>query len=291
MNDYKEMMNRVRLWGEQEDDIRSIFVVGSMARSDKPADEWSDLDLAIVSSDVDKWLHSEEWISQFGNPQVSFLEESPVGSLMERRVMFAGGSIVDFNFLKLEMAKPFLRSDAVREVIARGVKVLLDKDQLTEVFHYSTSETKRIDELKFSEFKNDVNDFWFHTVFIAKKLRRGELLVAKSCCDGYLKRLLLKNVKLQSKMNKSNNQQNWHDVRFFEDWADKDVLQDFDKIYGTYDEESVWKALFQTMELYRKVAQKVANELNYTYPEVADQSSSALVLDYFNGRTNTVMNK
>lgn len=291
MNDYKEMMNRVRLWGEQEDDIRSIFVVGSMARSDKPADEWSDLDLAIVSSDVDKWLHSEEWISQFGNPQVSFLEESPVGSLMERRVMFAGGSIVDFNFLKLEMAKPFLRSDAVREVIARGVKVLLDKDQLTEVFHYSTSETKRIDDLKFSEFKNDVNDFWFHTVFIAKKLRRGELLVAKSCCDGYLKRLLLKNVKLQSKMNKSTNQQNWHDVRFFEDWADKDVLQDFDKIYGTYDEESVWKALFQTMELYRKVAQKVANELNYTYPEVADQSSSALVLDYFNGRTNTLMNK
>lgn len=285
MIDYKEVMNRVRLWGEQEEDIRSIFVVGSMARSDKPADEWSDLDLAIVSSDVEKWLQREDWILLFGNPQISFIEESPVGGLLERRVMFEGGSIVDFNFMKLEMAKPFLGSDAAREVIARGVKVLLDKDQLTEVFHHSTSETKRIDDLKFSEFKNDVNDFWFHSVFIAKKLRRGELLVAKSCCDGYLKRLLLKNVKLQSSMNKSTNQQNWHDVRFFEDWADKDVLQDFDKIYGTYEEESVWRALFQTMELYRKVAQKVANEQNYTYPEVADQSGSALVLDYYNGRT------
>ncbi|WP_391201613.1 aminoglycoside 6-adenylyltransferase [Psychrobacillus sp. L4] len=284
MSDYQEIMRKVILWGEKEDDIRSIFVVGSMARSEKPADEWADMDLVIVTSDVEKWLSNEEWINYFGNPQISFLEGTPVGNLIERRVMFDGASSVDFNFLKLEIAKTFLVSEEVQNVIARGVKVLLDKDSITKVFHDTSSVIKNKEVPTFSEFKNDVHDFWFHAVYTAKKLRRGELLVAKSNCDDYLKRLLIKFVKLQSMM-KGTNQQSWHDVRFFEEWADKEVVQKFQGIYGKYNEESIWDALFQTMELYRKVAKQISIELDYDYPIIADQSASKLVTNYYKGRT------
>ncbi|WP_391115923.1 aminoglycoside 6-adenylyltransferase [Psychrobacillus sp. L3] len=284
MSDYKEIMKKVILWGEKEDDIRSIFVVGSMARSDKPADEWADMDLVIVTSDVEKWLRNEEWINYFGNPQISFLEGTPVGNLIERRVMFEGASSVDFNFLKLDMAKTFLESEEVQGVIARGVNVLLDKDSITDVFHNTSSVIITKEVPAFSEYKNDVHDFWFHAVYTAKKLRRGELLVAKSNCDGYLKRLLIKFVKLQSMMKNKTNQQRWHDVRFFEEWADNEVVEEFQGIYGKYNEESVWDALFQTMELYRKVAQQIAVELNYEYPIIADQSATNLVTNYYNGR-------
>ena len=37
-----------------------------------------------------------------------------------------------------------------------------------------------------------INDFWYHALWTAKKLRRGELLSAKGCCDGHLKELLLR---------------------------------------------------------------------------------------------------
>ncbi|QFF99319.1 aminoglycoside adenylyltransferase [Psychrobacillus glaciei] len=285
MSDYKEIMNKVILWGQQEDDIRSIFIVGSMARSDKPADKWSDMDLVIVTSDVEKWLQSEEWIRKFGNPQISFLERTHVGNIMERRVMYDGSCIVDFNFMKLEVAKTILESEEVQGVIARGVKVLLDKDSVTEVFHNTSSLIKNKEVPEFSEFKNDVNDFWFHAVYTAQKLRRGELLVAKSNCDEYLKRLLIKFVKLQTIMKNSTNQQSWHDVRFFEEWADKEVVQEFQGIYGKYNEESVWDALFETMKLYRKVAKQIAVELEYEYPIIADQSADKLVTNYYKGRT------
>jgi aminoglycoside 6-adenylyltransferase len=288
MSDYKEIMNKVILWGEREDDIRAIFVVGSMARSDKPADEWSDMDLVIVSSDFEKWLRNGEWICNFGNPQISFLEGTPVGNLIERRVMFEGASSVDFNFLKLEIAKTFLSSEEVQGVIARGVKILLDKDSITEIIHNTSYVIKNIEVPKFSEFKNDVNDFWFHAVYVAKKLRRGELLVAKSNCDEYLKRLLIKFVKLQSKMKNRTNQQSWHDVRFFEEWADKEVVHEFKEIYGKYNEESVWDALFHTMQLYRKVAQQIAAELDYEYPIIADQSATKLVTKYYKGRNRLI---
>jgi len=42
-----------------------------------------------------------------------------------------------------------------------------------------------------AEFLNAVNDFWYHAVWTAKKLRRGELWIAMSCLDSYMKRRLL----------------------------------------------------------------------------------------------------
>jgi aminoglycoside 6-adenylyltransferase len=35
-------------------------------------------------------------------------------------------------------------------------------------------------------FLNQISDFWYHALWAARKLRRGELLVAKQCCDSYL---------------------------------------------------------------------------------------------------------
>ncbi len=41
------------------------------------------------------------------------------------------------------------------------------------------------------EFLALCHDFLYHAVWAAKKLRRGELWIAKSCADGYMKQLLL----------------------------------------------------------------------------------------------------
>jgi len=37
------------------------------------------------------------------------------------------------------------------------------------------------------EFLDLINDFWYHTVWTAKKLRRGELWTAQGCSDSYMK--------------------------------------------------------------------------------------------------------
>jgi len=42
------------------------------------------------------------------------------------------------------------------------------------------------------QFTEKVNDFWYHAVWTMKNLRRGEVLTAKACCDGYMRRFLLK---------------------------------------------------------------------------------------------------
>lgn len=47
----QQLENRVGEWAESQSNIRAILVIGSRARRDFPADEWSDLDLAIFAID------------------------------------------------------------------------------------------------------------------------------------------------------------------------------------------------------------------------------------------------
>lgn len=48
-------------------DLRAIALVGSATRVDHPADEWSDVDLVVVSSDPQIYLSATDWLAAMGN--------------------------------------------------------------------------------------------------------------------------------------------------------------------------------------------------------------------------------
>ena len=56
-------------------------MVGSAARADCPADEWSDLDLIMVATDPLPYLSSADWAEDLGEPWVSTVERAPGGDV------------------------------------------------------------------------------------------------------------------------------------------------------------------------------------------------------------------
>ena len=42
MNVYNQLLKKFTAWAQSRDDIRAVILVGSGARSDHPADQWSD---------------------------------------------------------------------------------------------------------------------------------------------------------------------------------------------------------------------------------------------------------
>lgn len=54
-------------WGRERGDVRAVLVVGSRARADTPADQWSDTDLVVVG-DPATYPASAEWLGAFGRP-------------------------------------------------------------------------------------------------------------------------------------------------------------------------------------------------------------------------------
>src|SRR5690242_4858289 len=72
----REMLKRIVEWGTSRDDIRGVVLLGSQARRERPADEWSDIDLAVFADGPDRYLTSSDWLAPLGRVLVTTVESS-----------------------------------------------------------------------------------------------------------------------------------------------------------------------------------------------------------------------
>ncbi len=265
-----ELIEQLVAWGEHTPDIRAMVIIGSRARTDVPADEWSDLDLLLVTTDPRRYQDQVDWLEQFGPYWATFLEPT-MGGGRERRVLFAGARDVDFVPLSPEMVEAETRNGVLPLVATRGSRVLLDKDgQVTRLLDLPAPPPPDPlpDE---AEYLNVVNDFFYHCMWTVKKVHRGELWVARSCCDGYMKRLLLWMIEWQARSSHGSGYDTWFDGRFLERWADPRVVGRLSSAFAHYDRADVERALVSTMGLFRSLAREVAARLGYRYPAEVDE--------------------
>ncbi len=287
---YEQLIERFVAWAQTRPDIRAAIVLGSRARVDRPADEWSDLDILILATDPRPYLTSTDWLEDIGDSWISFLEPTAAGGGMERRVLFAGGLDVDFSIIPCAKAEEMIQHGIppeVAEVIRRGSRVLLDKDGLAARLNPLSAEPAPSRLPTQSEFLEAINDFLYHAVWAAKKLRRGELWTARACCDGYMKRLLLRAMEWHAQAQYGPNFDTWFGGRFLEQWVDPRVLERLRDAFAHYGEDDIRRALLATMDLFRWLTRETAGRLGYSHPAAPDERATELVNALLSGRTRT----
>lgn len=283
---YEQLTAEFVKWAQTEQSVRMAFVVGSRARVDHPADEWSDLDLVFVVTDVGPYLSTASWVESIGNPWLMFVEETAGGLLRERRVLFEGGLDVDFLPMPLDIFRQLVEmgdTPDTANLFGRGVRVLFDKDSLSAQLKGFKVKGQPLQPPSEVELLQVVNDFWYHTVWTAKHLRRGELWWAKGCCDDHLKGLLRRMMEWHARAIKGQERDTWMRGRFLEEWADPRALEELRAAFAYYDKDDLWRALFATMELFRWLSVEVAQRLGYSYPTYGIERATELVKDLFAG--------
>lgn len=268
------LLERIVAWGERSPDVRAVLVLGSWARSDRPADAWSDLDLLVVCEAPSRYLDGAGWLEQLGPVWLTFREPTSVGNRWERRVLFDGGQDVDLVFLTAEELGMALGLPEVRAGLRRGVRVALDKDgSLPPLPAPEPAEVPTAGGSPGSgppsdaEFRELVHDVLFHAVWTGKRLRRGELWRAKECLDGYLKARLLRAIQWQARVRRGWDHDVWWGGRFLEAWAEPEAVAGLRDAFARYDAPDVVRALWVTLDLFRRLAGEVAAALGYAYPE------------------------
>jgi aminoglycoside 6-adenylyltransferase len=284
---YETLLTNFVDWAQDQDDIRSAMVIGSRARADHPADEFSDLDLSIFVKNPPIFLDNPDWLLKIGVPWLTFVERTGDRQHWERRCLFEGGLDVDFAFvpstLVIEMVEDGL-SPEIGDVFKRGYKILFDKDNLLERVSFETGSQKLKPPFDEKAFLDIVNDFWYHSVWTAKHLRRGELWWAKECCDSYLKGLLRRVMEWQAQATSSQDKDTWMRGRFLEEWVDPRALQALKTVYASYDLEDVWRALLETMDLFEWMSLEVVKLQRISYPETGVSKSKAFVVQLYQQR-------
>jgi aminoglycoside 6-adenylyltransferase len=143
-----------------------------------------------------------------------------------------------------------------------GFRILVDKDRLAERLVDSARWPEKADKLPTeSMWRETGHDFLYHVLLAAKKARRGELWVATSSCNGYLKDLLLRLIEWHAKVKGQSDC--WHKGRFMERWAEQEVLQALSDTFAKYALEDVQRALMANLHFYEKFGREVANGFSH----------------------------
>jgi len=275
---YGSIVDRFRAWATEDTAVRAALIVGSQARTVEPADEWSDLDLVIFHLYPDQLLGATDWFGRFGPVVLSMIEPTAVGGGRERRVLYEGGRDVDFSVFPA-FSIPFLADNAEgASVLRRGFEVLLDKDgQLARLPSLlSATPVPGSGGPSEEEFDASVADFWYHVLWTAKKLRRGEIWIAKMACDGYLKRLLGRMIEWHSMADPAAEVR--HEGRFLDRWAPASVRARLPGTFARYDRNDIARALLETGGLFSELARATAGNRGWVYPAETESAVRALVV-------------
>jgi aminoglycoside 6-adenylyltransferase len=250
----EQFLEQLGEWARGRADVRGAFVLGSQARTDVPADEFSDVDVVLVVAEPAPYTDSADWLEAFGRPLLTFLEPTPVGGLIERRVLFDSGLEVDFTLLPEPSLGAVLGDSDAMGILRRGYRIVYDEVGLErDLGGVNPSVDAPLDAARLAQL---ANDFWYHALWAAKKLRRGELYVAKQACDGYLKALL---VELLATDARESGREPWQRGRFLERWAEPHDLAELGETYAVYDAPDIARAIKATASMFKRLEAEVSD--------------------------------
>ena len=274
-SNFQVIVNNFLRWGEACNNLYAALLIGSQVRQDHQADEYSDLDIVMIVDDPAYFLMSDHWLKEIGDFHVSFVEDT-IGGGKERRVLFDDALDVDFVMLPLSKDNMLDDGEAIT-ILERGYHILIDKIGLKGKITPLNAARRSVVMLTEQEFINIVNDFWYHSVWTLKKLKRGELWTAKFCMDSYMKWKILSIVECHARAIHGMDYHIWHNGRFLEEWAEEWIVEKLSICFSRYNKEDIKIALQSTMNLFREIAIEVAEKLHFQYPKEADRYAAEWV--------------
>jgi aminoglycoside 6-adenylyltransferase len=302
---YDALIARLTRWAEAAPDVRALTVIGSRARQQDPADEWSDIDIVLVAKEPRVYLADGRWLAQFGEVWLTHVDDAPVGGVVERRAVFEGAlelDLVVLSRLDLKLARWAMQLvgrlpaalhilprsvrgglAAVSEVFSRGIRPLVDKDGLMAPLPAALAPRQNT-RPSAEQFRATNDRFWHGAIWVAKHLRRGELWRAKDGCDVRMKMSILRLAEWHAKATKGWDLDTWAEGRFLERWADPRVVAALHGAFAHYESEDVWRALFATMDLFCCLARETAAKLGLSYGSLAEERASEWVRRCFSER-------
>jgi aminoglycoside 6-adenylyltransferase len=261
----KAFLQQVTRWARHEDGVGALLLVGSPARAEVPADEWSDIDLLLVVDDPRPYVDDAGWLQTFGAPLLTFVEPTAVGPYEERRVLFEEGPEVDFAVLPTAGIDDVANDPETLAVLRRGYRLLVDRIALAPLLSGAQAQPGAVARSTpgQAEFDQLTHDFWYHQLLAAKKLRRGEVWVAKQVCDCHCKALLVQ-LFASGALGRDPSLDTWHQGRFLERWAPPTEVEQLRGSFAQYTSADVARALQANADLFTAAEQECTRVLDVT---------------------------
>lgn len=270
---YKKTIEQVTTWCQEETGIAGCILIGSQARAELPADEWSDMDLMVLAQDPAVWLDDNSWLERFGKPIFIFKEVNQLHftdwDWCIQRVLYDDSRDIDFSILPDERLEEVLQVN--QEILRKGWYVLYDakpgrletevRSQLrhSEISHFANASQTELDEL--------VQNLLFHVIWAFKKIKRKELWTAVACINCYLRGLLLRLIEAHTRAVSGKTSFINYEGRFLELRSDEKIIRQLKDCFSRYDEAEAIYTLGRLIEIAHLIAKETYAANGYDFRE------------------------
>jgi predicted nucleotidyltransferase len=131
------LLESVTAWVKNRPDVQAAALVGSYAR--EAATERSDVDLLILTTEVEKYFQSPQWMSIFG--EVDEYDVENWGKVEALRVFYKNAVEVEYNFSTPDWADIPV-DEGTRRVVIGGLKILFDPQDILKRLQETVAATK-----------------------------------------------------------------------------------------------------------------------------------------------------
>jgi aminoglycoside 6-adenylyltransferase len=274
MSEADRILSNILSWAEREESIRVLILEGSRALS-TPFDELADFDISVFTKSQESYTQDDLWLTAIGEVWVGVSDKYDWGSdtIPTRLIIFKDGVKVDFSFIDVHKLTELNAID----YHYYSYKVLLDKDRVSKQWPTQIERDSESNQPTEKDYMLVVKEFWFEAYHVAKYLKRGELWLVKFR-DWETKQFLLKMIEWHAKSKQQWSYETQYMGKHMMNWADKSVWQELHHTFAHFDRDSSWECLIATMNLFRQIANEVAENLNCIYPAEIDRNITGFIL-------------
>jgi len=271
----RTIMDKLVRWGEQEPLLRAAILTSSRAIPHAHTDSFSDYDVILILTNIESFFANRSWLDAFGSVLALYRDPLIVERGFQRSIyvtQYEDGLKIDFSLWPVELLKQIVAEAQLPSEFDAGYQVLIDKDNLTVGLKPPTYRAYIPTPPTETEYLAKIESFFLDTTYVAKFLWRDDLMAAKHILENSLKQdHLLPMFEWRIEIDHNWSLKPGPYGRGIKQWLRQELWADLEQTYTGAELESNWKALFQTINLMRRVAMEVGEALGFRYPDELEQ--------------------
>ncbi|MGR9593042.1 aminoglycoside 6-adenylyltransferase [Bacillus thuringiensis] len=269
MRTEKEMLDLIINTAKEDERIRAVIMNGSRVNSNVKRDCFQDYDIMYVVHDIQSFTSNHNWIHRFGEimivqmpEEMSLIPADEDGKFLYL-MQFMDGNRIDLTLVPFDLINKFVGQDSLS-------KLLLDKDNCIVEFPPASDKDYLIKKPTEKEFLDCCNEFWWCSTNVGKGLWREELSYAKGMLDGPVRDMFIVMLEWHVGMKTDFTVNAGKFGKHFEQYVEEDMWKQFKKTFSNAEYENIWGSFFVMGDLFREVANEIANTYGYQYPQDDD---------------------
>lgn len=269
MRTEKEMLDLIINTAKEDERIRAVIMNGSRVNPNVKKDCFQDFDIIYAVKDIRSFTSNHNWIHRFGEimivqmPEEMSLIPADEDGKFPYLMQFMDGNRIDLTLVPVELINNFVRQDSLS-------KLLLDKDNCMEGFPPASDKDYLIKKPTKKEFLDCCNEFWWCSTNVAKGLWREELSYVKGMLDSPVRDMLIVMLEWHIGMKTDFIVNAGKFGKHFEKYIEKDMWVQFKRTFSNAEYDNIWESFFVMGNLFREVANEMANAYGYPYPQGDD---------------------